>query len=131
MRLRRRALRKEQGGQAMLDQASHILPGVALLAVERFHERGKMRLRDALRHLAPATGLLAEIRLPDDRHRYCRISTIGSLLGGIRSQTVASLSENRQVAPRPLSRSSLLSSRQLEKPSAAIAGAQPGLIVMR
>jgi hypothetical protein len=38
--------------------------------------------------------------------RYCRISTIGSALGGKRSQVVASLSEKRQMPPRPMSTSS-------------------------
>jgi hypothetical protein len=37
---------------------------------------------------------------------YCRISTIGSALGGKRSQVVASLSEKRQMPPRPMSTSS-------------------------
>jgi hypothetical protein len=61
---------------------------------------------------------------------YCRISTTGSALGGIRSQVVASLSEKRQVPPRPLSTNSAWLSRQVVRPSPAMDASQPGFTVI-
>src|SRR5882724_137420 len=69
-------------------------------------------------------------RHANDRGRYCRISTTGSALGGMRSQVVASLSEKRQVPPRPLSTSSAWLSRQVARPSSAIEASQPGFTVI-
>ena len=78
---------------------------------------------DLIEHITQTRALTAG-KVPGN---YCRISNIGSVLGGMRSQTVASLSENRQVAPRPTSRRSFISSRQAVSPRPLMAAAQPGL----
>ena len=57
----------------------------------------------------------------------CRISTNGSELAGTRSQVVASLSEKRQLPPRPVSSSPSLSSRQVDSSMSATEASQPGL----
>ena len=61
-------LRDEQARQIVLDQPAHVLPWVALLAVELLGQRRKMLARDAIRHCSPAPGLFAQGGLPNDRH---------------------------------------------------------------
>src|SRR6516165_2109431 len=73
------------------------------------------------------TKALASFAADLDPVTYCRISTSGSEVAGIRSQVVASLSEKRQLPPRPLSSSPSLSSRQVESPMSATDASQPGL----
>src|SRR5262249_21303309 len=68
--------------------------------------------------------------LSDGANGYCRISTSGSEVAGIRSQVVASLSEKRQLPPRPVSSIPSLSSRQVESPMSATDASQPGLTVI-
>src|SRR5258705_5454832 len=62
---------------------------------------------------------------------HCRISSSGSVLGGMRSQVVLSLSEKRKAPLRPESTSSSRSSRQVERPMPAIEASQPGFTVIR
>src|SRR5262245_16196719 len=61
---------------------------------------------------------------------YCRISTNGSELAGMRSQVVASLSEKRQLPPRPVSSSPSGSSRQVDSSIPATDESQPGLTMI-
>src|SRR5260370_32972062 len=86
--------------------------------MRRHHQRGE-------RPRSPRPALVGE--RAEQRIAYCRISTSGSEVAGIRSQVVASLSEKRQLPPRPLRRSPSLSSLQVESPMSATEASQPGL----
>src|SRR5262249_58914540 len=61
---------------------------------------------------------------------YCRISTNGSELAGTRSQVVTSLSEKRQLPPRPVSSSPSRSSRQVDSSTPATDASHPGFSVI-
>jgi len=61
-------LRDEQPGEIVLDQRPHVLPGVALVAVERLGQRRKMLPHQAVRDRTPARGRFTESGLPNDRH---------------------------------------------------------------
>src|SRR2546430_4969315 len=89
--------------------------------LRRHHQRGE-------RPRSPRPALVGE--RAERRIAYCRISTSGSEVAGIRSQVVASLSEKRQLLPRPLSSNPSPSSRQVESPISATDVSQPGLTVI-
>ena len=105
-------------------------------AVQLRRHGGRARSRRRLRRLdGRGTGCGGVIRLKFPQGSWsararaysCRISTNGSELAGTRSQVVASLSEKRQLPPRPVSSSPSLSSRQVDSSMSATEASQPGL----